>query len=224
MGQTDLVFLCTPIGGLSQSLADIKPYLSPHTIVTDVGSVKGWVVEQLSSLWPNFIGGHPMAGTAETGIMAAQEKLFKDRPYVLTPRASTQPKHLAILKGIIEQLAARLFFADPQDHDRAVAWISHLPIFVSAGLMGSCLREQDDLVLNLAKALASTGFKDTSRVGGGNPELGRMVAEYNQTELLSTLDSFEQVLGELRQWIQGKEWSKVEGFLQVNQTARPDFL
>lgn len=224
LNRAELVFLCTPIGSLAQSLALIIPHLMTHTVVTDVGSVKAPVVETLQSLWPNFVGGHPMAGTAETGILAAQNTLFKDRPYVLTPNAATNLRAIELVKDVVIQLKAQLYFASPSDHDRAVAWISHLPILVSAGLMSSCIQESDQAVLSLAKSLASTGFRDTSRVGSGNPELGRMVAEHNQVALLKTLDQFETSLKHIRALIEHHEWNALEKLLQENQTARPMFV
>ncbi|XTZ19499.1 MAG: prephenate dehydrogenase/arogenate dehydrogenase family protein, partial [cyanobacterium endosymbiont of Rhopalodia fuxianensis] len=85
LSNADIIFICTPIALIIPTLEQLISHLKAKTIVTDVGSVKTSIVEQGSRLWDKFIGGHPMAGTAEQGIDAAQKKLFKNTPYVITP-------------------------------------------------------------------------------------------------------------------------------------------
>jgi arogenate dehydrogenase (NADP+) len=106
MAAADVVFICTPLGSIEPIVRDLVPYLSPHTIVTDVGSVKTPIVQAVSSLWPNFVGGHPMAGTAESGIEAAVPDLFVGRPYVLTPQAQTPAAAVDRVEEIARLLGA----------------------------------------------------------------------------------------------------------------------
>ncbi|MCM1981458.1 prephenate dehydrogenase/arogenate dehydrogenase family protein, partial [Lyngbya confervoides] len=152
----DMVVLCTPIGSMVKVFHHIQPYLASETVVTDVGSVKASVVNSLEPLWPNFLGAHPMAGKAEAGIQAAQRHLFLNRPFVVTPTPRTDPVAQARVQDLVAAVGGTLHFADPQSHDQAVALISHLPIFVSAGLLTGCLQTEDSAVLTLAKSLAST--------------------------------------------------------------------
>jgi len=155
------------------------------------------VVEAIIPLWSGFIGGHPMAGTAEQGIHAAQTQLFCQRPYVLTPTAQTQPQQLAHFLTLVEELGAQVLLCDPHAHDRAVAWISHLPIWVSAALLGAMRQESDPEIIALAQQLASSGWRDTTRVGGGNPELGVCLAHYNREHLLRGLYQYRQELNQV---------------------------
>jgi arogenate dehydrogenase (NADP+) len=192
--------------------------------LTDVGSVKTPVVQALTPLWPNFVGGHPMAGKAESGIEVAQSSLFAGRPYVTTPVASTPPAALEAVEDLARSLGARLYRCSPEDHDRAVAWISHLPVTVSASLISACTGEPDPAVLSLAKQLASTGFRDTSRVGGGNPELGLLMAKYNRRELLRALHAYRGQLDQFISHIEREDWSALEQHLTQTHQARPDFL
>jgi arogenate dehydrogenase (NADP+) len=224
LANTDLVFLCTPVGMMLPTLTQLRPHLSPTTVLTDVGSVKAFVVEAIAPIWPNFVGGHPMAGTAETGIRAAQAGLFRDRPYVITPTETTPPAALNLVQDVVQSLGARLYTTTPALHDQAVAWISHLPILVSAGLIAACLAEPDAQIQALAQAFASTGFKDTSRVGGGNPELGRMVAQFNRTALLNALDVYQAQVENLKALIKAETWDDLELILAKNQVERPKFL
>lgn len=222
--RADIIFLCTPLGAIPSMVERLLPHLRSGTILTDVGSVKTPVVEAIAPLWPTFVGGHPMAGTAETGLEAAQLDLFRGRPYVLTPLETTPAAVVQILKALVQSLGAEIYECRPQAHDRAVAWISHLPVMVSASLIAACLQEPDPAVLTLAQQLASSGFRDTSRVGGGNPELGRMMAEYNQSALLRSLQAYRRILDQAIADIEQSNWAGLEQRLIQTQQARPRFL
>ena len=223
MAAADVVFICTPLGSIEPIVRDLVPYLSPDTIVTDVGSVKTPIVQAVSSLWPNFVGGHPMAGTAESGIEAAVPDLFVGRPYVLTPQAQTPAAAVDRVEEIARLLGASVYRCSPLDHDRAVAWISHLPLMVSATLVAAGAREGDRDIVNLAQHLASSGFRDTSRVGGGNPELGVMVAKYNRQELLRSLSIYRDCLDEFISDIEAENWQALEHKLKLTQQARENY-
>ena len=219
----EVLFVCTPISAIASTIEQAIPYLNPDTIITDVGSVKYSVVTECNKLWSNFIGGHPMAGTAESGIDAALPNLFTGAAYVFTPTAQNQPEDVEKLKAIALDLNAVPYVCDPQVHDRAVSWISHLPVMVSASLIKACLQEEPD-TLELAQIFASSGFRDTSRVGGGNPELGVMMAKYNREELLRSLYNYRDNLDEIITSIEEKKWQDLERILQTNKDARPKFL
>lgn len=224
LARADLVFVCTPIGAIASTVKQLIPYLATEAILTDVGSVKSVVIEQVTPLWHNFVGGHPMAGTAESGIEAAQSGLFAGNPYVLTPIATTPPNSLKVVESVVRSLTERVYFCSPEDHDRAVAWISHLPVMVSANLITACLTETDPVVLQLAQQLASSGFRDTTRVGGGNPELGMMMARYNRDCLLRSLISYRQNLDQLIEEIEQSDWQSLEKKLHSTQTDRHLFF
>ena len=224
LAETDVVFLCTPLDVLMTAAAEVIPSLSAQTLLTDVGSAKATIVSGLESLWPNFVGGHPMAGKAESGIAVAQANLFAGNPYVLTPTERTPQKAIEILETIVQSLEAQFYTCSPEEHDRAVAWISHLPVMISATLIQACLTESEPRVFALAQQLASSGFRDTSRVGGGDPHLGLMMARYNQAALLKSLHQYRTELETLTQKIEQQNWSGLAEMLGQTQAARPDFL
>jgi arogenate dehydrogenase (NADP+) len=220
----EIIIICTPIDKIVPTVSLLAPYLFPETIVTDAGSVKESIVTPATQIWPNFVGGHPMAGKAESGIGAAELGMFRDKPYVVTPIAKTNPIAVDKIKSLVKSLDCRLFESSPADHDRAVAWISHLPVMISSSLIHACLENCPPDLLKLAKGLASSGFKDTSRVGGGNPELGHMMAEYNRTALLATLRAYQQDLNATIESIETNNWPELLAKLERNQAARPEFL
>ncbi len=223
MSAADLVFICTPLLSIEPIVRELIPHLSIDTIVTDVGSVKTPIVQAVSCLWPNFVGGHPMAGTAESGIEAAVRDLFAGRPYVVTPQAQTPVLAVEKVEEIARLLGASVYRCAPEEHDRAVAWISHLPIIASATLVAACDLEGDRDIVNLAQHLASSGFRDTSRVGGGNPELGVMVAKYNRVELLRSLSIYRDTLDEFISDIEAQNWQALEHKLKQTQQARENY-
>ncbi|AFY64599.1 prephenate/arogenate dehydrogenase [Geitlerinema sp. PCC 7407] len=224
MAQAEVVFLCTPIEAIAPAVAALRPHLRPETILTDVGSVKAPIVEAIAPLWPNFIGGHPMAGTEFSGVEAAQRRLFEGRPYVLTPTATTPPTACETVAAIARSLQAEVYECAPDIHDRAVAWISHLPVMVSGSLIAACEGERDPLVHKMAQCFASSGFRDTSRVGGGNPELGLMMARYNQAALVRSLRAYRDRLDQVIHLIEDEQWDALHEQLQAQQQARPAYL
>lgn len=219
-----MVIVCTPIEAIAPTVAALAAHLTPETVVTDVGSVKGDVVAAATALWPWFVGGHPMAGKAEAGLGAAVAGLFRQRAYVITPIPATVPGAIATLKTLATALGSQVFLCTPEAHDRAVAWISHLPVMVSTSLIQACLQEPDPTVQSLAQQLASSGFCDTSRVGGGNPELGVMMARYNRAEVLRSLSTYQQQLATLTHLIEQEQWQALAALLHSSHTARPYFL
>ena len=224
LASADVVFICTPIGLIVPQVKELITHLPKTTIITDVGSVKTPIVETISPLWENFVGGHPMAGKTDVGIEAAQRNLFVNRPYVLTPVETTPGDAVIIVEEIVRSLGSIIYHCQPEQHDRAVSWISHLPVMVSASLIAACLSEKDPEIATLAQNFASSGFRDTSRVGGGNPELGVMMAQYNRQALLHSLHQYRENLSEFIHIIEQEKWELLEEKFKFNQQARPDFV
>lgn len=224
LSAADVIFLCTPLGAIESTVEQLVPHLSPATVLTDVGSVKAAVVETVAPRWQNFVGGHPMAGLAESGLEAAIANLFVNKPYVLTPIASTPASAITCVTDLIQSLQSHIYHCHPEEHDRAVAWISHLPVMVSATLIAACLGEPEPAVQDLAQKLASSGFRDTSRVGGGNPELGVMMAKYNRQALRQSLHAYRNQLDRLIEQIEQENWMDLEQQLTQTQQARPKFV
>ena len=182
-----------------------------------MGSVKGPVLDRWGQ-WPRFVASHPMAGTAQAGVEAGLTGLFAGRPWVATPTDATDPEALAVVRGLAEAVDARWLECPAADHDQAVALISHLPVLLGAALIEAAGQAP------LARALASSGFADTSRVGGGNPELGSLMARYNREALLAALARYRTSLDGLEQQVRAGDWPRLEQRLSQAQALRPEFL
>lgn len=220
----EVVIICTPIATIVDMVKALAAVLPAGTPITDVGSVKAAIVEAATAHWPHFVGAHPMSGKSEAGLSAAEPGIFKQRPFVITPLTTTDPQATAQVESIAHQLGSRLYRCTPSDHDRAVAWISHLPVMVSSSLIQSAMEEPDLDVLELAQQLASSGFRDTSRVGGGNPELGLMMAQYNRDEVVRSLKRYRGVIDNLLTQLEQEEWSAIARMLEETQKSRPQFV
>ncbi len=214
LGDCEVVILCVPIPAILPMIQSLGEILEPTTILTDVGSVKASIVHDAEKLWPRFVGGHPMAGTTSRGMAAAQRHLFRGRPYVVTPTENTDRNALGLMIDLVESLEATCLVMDCETHDRSVARISHLPVFVSTALLLNLGDDAD------ASKLASSGFFDTSRVGGGNPALGLAMAQGNQVQLLAELRSYRQHLEKLEQAVAESDWQTVSAVLQWSHLRR----
>ena len=230
LDQTDIVVICTPIAAILPTITAIAPKLGSNVIFTDVGSVKAAIVEPASKICQKynqrFVGSHPMAGTAFQGILAAERNLFHNRPCVVTPNVDREAFEQAFekVRSLWQSVGMNVYECSPEAHDRAVAMISHAPVIISASLVASCQQEDEDSILKLAQNLASSGFRDTSRVGGGNPELGRLMAEYNQSAILRSLYTYQQSLQKTIGLIEQKQWEELETFLANTQRDRNFYL
>ncbi|MBW4531102.1 MAG: prephenate/arogenate dehydrogenase [Aphanothece saxicola GSE-SYN-MK-01-06B] len=229
-----LVVLALPLDRLLDPDPALLAALPVGAVITDVGSVKGPVLRRWRELLAagggpgatRFVASHPMAGTARAGVEAGEPGLFRGRPWVATPEAGTDTEALQAVRELAEALGARWLCCDAEAHDRAVALISHLPVLVGAALVQAAAAGGGETAAGaeLVRALASSGFADTTRVGGGNPELGMLMACANRAALLEALDHYRQSLASLEAMVAAEEWSGLQQSLARSQALRPDFL
>ena len=236
LGDCALVVLALPLDRLLNPPPELVAALPAGAVITDVGSVKVPVLQAWTALlgpagMGRFVASHPMAGTAEAGVEAGVAGLFQGRPWVATPAETTDPQALAMVAELAEAVGSHWLTCSAADHDRAVALISHLPVLVSAALLqaaGAGSAEALDpgapTLAQLVRRLASTGFADTTRVGGGNPELGALMAQGNRAQLLAALGQYRQALADLEQLVADQSWPELQASLAAAQRLRPEFL
>lgn len=217
----DLVMLCPPLAqmlGLTERLA---PHLKPGAIVSDVGSVKGRVVAELESLvhhaGAHFIGGHPMAGGERMGVGAARADLFEQAVCILTPTAQSNAAALSLLDEFWGALGTKVLHMTPLLHDELVARSSHLPHVLAAGLA--------NYVLNPAHPseqpqLCATGFRDTTRIASGSPEMWRDIALANREPLAGAIGAFIGELQQLQRAIAAGDAAALEVFYHTAKQRR----
>ncbi len=223
-----LVLLALPLDRLLEPDPALVAALPAEAVLTDVGSVKAPVLAVWEGLkGGRFVAGHPMAGTAAAGVEAGETGLFRGRPWVATPTAATDPEALEAVKELALAVGARWLCCGASEHDQAVALISHLPVLVSAALLRAADRgahSEGGIVAGLVRELASSGFADTTRVGGGNPALGTWMASSNRLPVLAALGQYRQALAALEALVEQAEWGQLQQALAECQQLRPEFL
>jgi len=181
----DFVFICTPIAKVTETIEKVAGIVSPDCIITDTASVKGFIMEFADNTDKKirFIGGHPMAGTENKGIDSAVNGLFEGAKWVITPSKQCSKDDIKNLKKIITLTGAITVEADPKAHDMAVAFISHMPLILSQSLFALVKDYPDKNISELALKLASSGFRDMTRLAVSNPEMANDMMTYNKDNI-----------------------------------------
>lgn len=217
----DLVILCTPIAQMHALAEQMLPALKKQALVTDVGSVKGSVVEALEPLinraHARFVGSHPMAGAETMGMRAARPDLFERAVCVVTPTSRTAPEAVKAIEEFWTSVGARTMRLTPARHDEFVSRSSHLPHVVAAELANYVLspahpKEQARLCAN--------GFRDTTRVASGSPEMWRDIALANAENLARVVGVFVADLKEFQLALEKKDEKTVQEFFELAKQRR----
>jgi prephenate dehydrogenase len=220
VADADIVIVATPVGAMRQVFEDIGPHLKSNAIVTDTGSTKGDVLtwaEQLPA-HVSFIGGHPMAGKSES-LAAADAALFQGATWVICPSVRAGEPAVRNVLGIVGALGAESFFVDPVEHDSYVAGISHLPFVAAAALMRATAA---DSAWRDMKTLSATGFKDTTRLALGNPQMHRDILLTNRTAVARWIDTYVDTLLSVKASLLATDGSTSDQLLEFFSAAQDD--
>ena len=191
----DIVVLAVPIGAMASLARQIVPLLNAGAVVTDVGSVKAPVVEELKAIFTRgarFVGSHPMAGSEQTGLEAARVGLFDDAPCIVTPDADSDTAAVATIHRFWETLGGRVLELSPTAHDEIVALVSHFPHLLAAVLV-NLVTEKNATAFDFA----GPGFRDTTRVASGPPEMWTEILRSNHTAVRASVEAMIEKLREI---------------------------
>jgi prephenate dehydrogenase len=218
VSNADLVILCTPLARMRSLTEQFLPALKRGALVTDVGSVKTGVVREVCGLvrtaGAHFIGSHPMAGGEEAGVQAARADLFMKAICVVTPTKNSNRTALRIVEQFWKLLGGRILRLTPQWHDQLVSRSSHLPHVVAAALANLVL---DPASPEFQSALCANGFRDTTRIASGSPEMWRDIALANRGNLSRSLDAF---ICELQKFQRALKKSDAKAISKCLETAK----
>jgi prephenate dehydrogenase len=219
----DIIIVATPVLAIRDIFEVIAPALLDGAIVTDTASTKVKVMQWAKELLPpktNFVGGHPMAGKEISSIKAAAADLFKECTYCLTPLPGVKPAALQTVKEMVKAVGANPLVIEAEEHDRLVAGISHLPLLMSVALVLATTKNQ---LWPQMSRLASSGYRDLTRLASGNPEVSAHICLSNQTAIASWVDIFVEELRKLQKLItDGSE--DIERILTIANEARQKWL
>ncbi len=190
----DVIYLSETVERIVEILEQIGPNVRENCVVSDVGSTKRSIVETASRfLRPGaFLGGHPMAGKEKRGVENAEASLFRDRPYILTSGPESAPEEEFV--GWLRAIGAKVVYLDADEHDRAVAFSSHLPQLLSTAL-ALTLSHQGTLPV---RSVAGPGLRQTLRLARSSPELWSSILKSNQDHISSAIEAFTETLNQLR--------------------------
>lgn len=212
----NLAVLCTPVAHLSKVLGQIHAILPTDCILTDVGSTKGKICQVASeSKLVSFVGSHPIAGSEKTGVKHARANLFEGRPCFITPSENTHPETLEKVIALWQSLDMRIIRCSPEEHDRILAQVSHLPHFLASALCNALAKQPSEW-----KEGSGQGLRDATRIAAGSPTLWRDVAQQNQQEILAALDLFDEESKNLRCILEANDWEALYRWLEGGKAFR----
>ena len=217
----DLIVVATPVGVIVDAACAAASRAAEGAIVTDVGSVKARVVDEAESRLPphvRFLGGHPMAGSEQDGLAAADAQLFAGATWVLTPTPATHPSAQTTLHRLLSSIGAHVVALEPRHHDRLVAVVSHLPHLAAGALLN--LAAERSLEAEGLFALAAGGFRDMTRVSSGRSGIWLDICEENAEAIVAVIDSYVDGLARIRDAIAEGDREAVQGLLEAARVAR----
>jgi prephenate dehydrogenase len=219
-----LVIIASPIMTVPAVMQEIAPVLEPGAVVTDVCSTKAQVMRWAQEFLPesaHFVGGHPMAGKEQSGIDAADPALFHGRAWVIVPSVDAPEPAVRTVLALAQLAGAEPVFMDAQEHDSYVAAISHLPLALASALFsvafGSAAWPE------LAR-LASSGFRDTTRLASGSPEMSHDIVQTNRDNIVHWIDRLQQELSQLRDVIASGDSKRIAEAFTRAHIERENFL
>ena len=220
----DLVILCVPMGEIVPMVRRLRPFLKPGAVVTDVSSVKGGLaaaVQQELAGKGCFIGGHPMAGSEQSGWQASRADLFVDKAYVLEKAQPVPQPAIALMEKMVAAIGAKTVWMTAGTHDRAAALISHAPHVVASAMV---LAAAEDEKAPEAKSLAAGCFRDMTRVAASGPAMWTEITCENRQEVARTLRGVGKQLLAVAAALEAGDEEAVRTFFVAAHRAKQDFL
>lgn len=217
VGEADLVVLATPVGAILEMIEELPRRRPDGCIVLDLGSTKRQICEAMEAMPTQFeaMGGHPMCGKESSGLPLAEAGLYRNQTFVLCRTGRSGEGAEQLILSLLARIGAKPLFLMPQEHDRLVAQVSHLPYFLAALLMQQAARaaEGDE---NVWKVSAS-GFRDTSRLSGSEPKMFRDIVATNRREILQVLRRHAADVDLLIELIEGEGDGPLWAWLRARQ-------
>jgi len=221
----DIVLLAVPMGAMSAILEQIKDLLPPTCILTDAGSTKGSIVDQVTAImgaeYQQFVPGHPVAGREKSGVEAAVADLYQGRRVILTPTEHTNHQALAIVAGMWEVTGALVEQMPVAMHDQVLAATSHLPHVLAFSLVDTLLNmpQQEDIL-----RYAAGGFRDFTRIASSDPVMWRDICLYNDQAILDMIQALQTNLAEFATLIREHNGEALHQRMTKAKQARDNYI
>ena len=221
----DIIMLAVPMGAYRQVFNDLKPIWPEHAVVTDAGSSKQSVLDDLTAVFghvpKNFVAGHPVAGTERSGPAAAQADLFRHRRVILTPEPDTDPAAIATVEAMWQAAGASVHQMTAQHHDEVLALTSHLPHVIAYQLIETLAKVNDQREVF---SFAAGGLIDLTRIASSNPRMWADIMLANRDAVLAGLDQYNSDMQALREVIASADETRLLEHFQRAKNARDRWI
>ena len=221
---SQVIVLATPVKAIESILLAMKPYLTDSHVITDMGSVKGLVVENIRNVFlgtlPGFVPGHPIAGSEKSGVSASQVDLFENHKTILTPLSCTSLEALETVAKLWKAVGAQVLMMSAERHDEVLAATSHLPHLIAFSLVDTLAGADDNKEIF---RYAAGGFRDFTRIAASDPTMWHDIYLSNRDAVLKVIDDFTKDLGHLRSAIEARDGDTLMGVFTRAKAARDHF-
>ncbi len=201
---SDLIVLCTPVGVLAERVREMIPFLQDGCIITDAGSVKGRLVEEVDALMPDsiyYVGAHPIAGGEQSGLEAASADLLTGAKCIITPTANTQTEALQRVTELWTEVGMQTLTMDAHEHDTVFGALSHLPHVVAYALMNTVANVKTESYGDIL-SMSGGGLKDITRIASSDPVMWRDICLANKLPVVKLIDQFQDALENIKTLIE----------------------
>lgn len=222
--QADFVLIAVPVGSILPLAREISPFLKKDSIISDVGSVKGTLVEEIEKILPNgvhFVGAHPIAGTEKSGVEHSFVELFEGSKCIITPTKLTDHETLHKVKKLWEIMGSEVQLMESDKHDKIMAAVSHLPHIAAYSLTSFIfeLRQEWPDILSFSAG----GFRDFTRIASSNSTMWSDICRYNRKALLKMIEQYETTLNQFKTLIEEQNWPVLEKTMDEAKKLRDSF-
>ena len=221
----DIIFLSPPVLQIVPMVEKILPYLKSGAILTDAGSTKNFVFQELKKILPEnifYIPGHPMTGREKSGVEAASKNLFKNKAYVIIQNKNIPAEIYEKLMQILKLTEAKFIELEIEKHDRCASIISHVPHVAAAALVTLLNNSADDL--ESCMKLIGGGFKDTTRIASSNADMWADICITNSDEISKNLRDMQNILSEVINAIENHDRQKIYDYFANSKARRDEIL
>jgi prephenate dehydrogenase len=211
----DMVIVATGVSLIPEYSIKCAAVAAEDAVITDVGSIKGWIAEELSGRMPagrRFVGSHPLAGSERSGVVNARDDLLDGANCIITPTDEADEDAAARLGEFWQTLGMKVFKMSPAEHDAILAAASHLPHLAAAALV--------EAVPDTAMPFGASGLRDTTRVAGGDASIWRDIIEANRDHAVEAIESFEAELAVIKGLVLRGDWNGLEEYLNRAKAKR----
>ena len=225
VGDADIVFLSPPVLQIVPMIERILPFLKDGAILTDAGSTKGFLCDELKKILPPdiyYIAGHPMTGREQSGVAAARKDLFRGKAYVIIDDPSIPKDVMERLMSVLLHTEANFTTLDLARHDRCAAVISHVPHLAAAALVTLLNRSGDDL--DSCLKLIGGGFKDTTRIASSNADMWADICMTNRTPIVEALHEMQTILGTVADAVEEGDRAAIYDYFTASKERRDSIL